>query len=428
MSRTRRVGPSPEVLSLLGRAIRCGSLTVRLPDGHDYRFGGGGGLSSVVTISDPDLFKRVLRDGDIGFGEAYAERWWDVADDDLVSLLGILFVNDLRAAFRGSWRAQMVVAAAMLRRNSARPSKENVHRHYDLSNEFFGLFLDGSMTYSCGYADALDVSLSQMQLNKYEIICRKLDLQPGDRLLDIGCGWGGLMIYATLTRGVTAVGVTLSGEQAAWARSWIARCGLIGRVDVRVLDYRAVNEVFDKVVSVGMFEHVGVEYHRTFVRHALDRLRPGGRALLHTIGTTGSRHPSPWLRKHIFPGVALPQLHDIARLVTECGGSVGHVDNWKVHYAETAQRWRQRFVANRSEIARLGFDEQFLRGWDFYLQLLEACFRYDCLQLYQVLFAGTRSWAVPLDLGFADFRSGRPAWPAEMLVGGEGDVASDGHR
>jgi cyclopropane-fatty-acyl-phospholipid synthase len=405
------------LLQMLEGAIQHGALTIRTPDGAVREFGDGQGLTAELTVARPELFERILREGDVGIGESYAEGWWEVADDDLVSLLGIFFTNDLRAAFRGNWRRQAAIAFAVVRqRNSIRAAKDNVHRHYDLSNEFFSAFLDESMTYSCGFMDSLDDSLSTMQLHKYEIICRKLDLQPGERLLDIGCGWGGLMIYAALTRGVNAVGVTLSGKQASWAQSWIDRCGLSARVEVRVQDYRSVEGEFDKVVSVGMFEHVGREHQRTFVHQSLSTLRPGGRVLLHTIGTTGRRTPSPWLRKHIFPGVALPHLNDIVELVTDCGGSVGHVDNWKLHYAATTARWRERFVANRAAIAELGFDEQFLRSWDFYLQLLQACFRYDSLQLYQVLYGGSRSWAAPTDLTFATFRSSPTTWPSGMFA------------
>jgi cyclopropane-fatty-acyl-phospholipid synthase len=243
-----------------------------------------------------------------------------------------------------------------------------------------------------------------MQLQKYELICRKLELQPGDRLLDVGCGWGGMLRYAARNYGVRGLGVTLSGEQAEWARQRIREDGLADRLEIRLQDYREVQGSFDKVVSVGMFEHVGKEYHATYMRKVHDLLRTGGIAVLHSIGSTGSTYPGPWLRKYIFPGTYLPGIGDFTGKAESTELKVVHLENLKPHYAETARLWKESLHAHREAIADLpGFgDERFFRQWDYFFQLLEGSFRFGDLQVYQMLLYKGEEWPVRRCFNFTE--------------------------
>jgi cyclopropane-fatty-acyl-phospholipid synthase len=224
-----------------------------------------------------------------------------------------------------------------------------------------------------------------------------------------------MLIFAAQHYGVAGAGVTLSSRQVDWSRRRISDLGLDGRLDVRLCDYRSVTGPFDKVVSVGMFEHVGRAYYSAFMRKVTEVLRPGGLALLHTIGTTGGRYPCAWLPENIFPGTVLPRIEDLTERTREAGGSVVHLENWKMHYAETTRRWKEQFRANRGRFALPGHvrREQFERTWDFYLQLLEANFRFGPLQLYQMLFVNGNCWNGPMNL---DFHIGERAG---SRVGGE---------
>jgi cyclopropane-fatty-acyl-phospholipid synthase len=356
------------------------------------------------VVHNNELYARLLRDSELGLGESYVDGWWDEENDRLVDLLAIIVTNNLKRRVGANPR----LAARFLYRGLAtlptrRASRGNAQFHYDLGNNFFRLFLDPSMTYSCGYQRSPGDSLYQMQIHKYERICRKLALAPGDRLVDIGCGWGGMLLYAAQNYGVRGLGVTLSAKQEDWARKRIAEAGLGRRVEVRLQDYRDVDGIFDKFVSIGMFEHVGREHHGAFMRKAKDLLRPGGIGLLHTIGTTGSRYPGRWLRTYIFPGTCLPRLEDLTAQMQRASLIIGHIEDWKLHYAETARRWSENLRVNRESILNLGaqYDERFLRMWRYYLQMLEAAFRFERLHLYQVLFCQGR-WTLPLHFDFTD--------------------------
>jgi cyclopropane-fatty-acyl-phospholipid synthase len=385
--------------------IQEGSLIVRDPDGRERTVGAAETTPHVrVSIHHRDLYGRLLRDSGLGLGESYVDGWWDMDSGRIVDLLALVHRNDITSRVRGDLRLKGRVLARHGRTLPTRArSRRNAQFHYDLGNEFFRLFLDESMTYSCAYQRQPDDTLHQMQMQKYDLICRKLDLQPDDRLIDLGCGWGAMLVYAAKNYGIQGLGVTLSTQQQAWARRWIAEEGLSRRLEVRLLDYRQITGTYDKLVSIGMFEHVGKRYFPAFMAKAHELLKPGGIGLLHTMGTAGSRYPGAWLSTHIFPGTCLPRLEDLAQQMRRADLVVGHIENWKLHYAETARHWHDNFHANRKRILALGgrYDERFLRAWTYYLQLLEAGFRHDVLQLYQVLFCQGYEWTLPLTFDFS---------------------------
>jgi cyclopropane-fatty-acyl-phospholipid synthase len=273
-------------------------------------------------------------------------------------------------------------------------SRQNVQHHYDLGNDFYQQFLDPTMTYSCGYQLQKTDSLEQMQRQKYELTCRKLALQPGESLIDIGCGWGGMLIYAAEHYGISGTGVTLSEPQARLARERIEQRGLSDRLKVVIADYREVQGQYDKFVSIGMFEHVGKGNFSTFMQKASDLLTANGIGLLHTIVTQSNERNGAWVDKYIFPGGYAPQLHELTQELWVAKLSVAHYENLKPHYAETLKRWAENFTNNRTTITSLDprYDERFLRMWYLYLQSFEASFRYGGLHVYQLLFYKGKQW------------------------------------
>lgn len=282
-------------------------------------------------------------------------------------------------------------------------SCKNVQHHYDLGNDFYQHFLDPTLTYSCGYRLHETDTLEQMQLQKYELICRKLDVQPGDSLIDIGCGWGGMLIYAAEHYGVTGTGITLSLEQAKLAQERVEKKGLSDRIKIIVKDYREIQGQYDKFVSIGMFEHVGQGNFATFMKAASELLKPHGTGLLQTVGTNSTERNGAWVDKYIFPGAYVPQLHEITRELMTAKLSVAHCESLKPHYAETLKQWRNNFASNRIKIASLSptYDERFLRMWDLYLQSFEAGFRYGGMQVYQCLFYKGKQWRLDTPLMFS---------------------------
>jgi cyclopropane-fatty-acyl-phospholipid synthase len=386
-------------------------LTVSNPQGETFQFGKDGSLPRLsLRVHNPKTYDRILTLGALGFCEAYMEGWLDEENDDIAGLIGLFHRNGVYTKAREKvtlpliWKVltQRLLTVPTLIQNS----RKNVQHHYDLGNDFYQHFLDPTLTYSCGYRIQETDSLEQMQLQKYELICRKLSLQPEDSLIDIGCGWGGMLIYAAERYGVYGTGITLSVEQAKLAQARIEHRGLTNQIKILISDYREVEGQYDKFVSIGMFEHVGKNSFATFMSKAAQLLKPSGMGLLHTIGTESNERNSAWVDKYIFPGGYAPQLHELVQELLVAKLTVAHCENLKPHYAETLNRWGQNFMQNRDQISTLAstYDERFLRMWHLYLQSFEASFRYGRTSIYQILFYPGTRWPLgtPLDFSSTD--------------------------
>jgi cyclopropane-fatty-acyl-phospholipid synthase len=307
--------------------------------------------------------------------------------------------------------------------NPVGAAQQHVAHHYDLSRKLFEQFLDESMQYSCAYFPHPDATLAEAQQAKMRHIASKLLLQPGQRLLDIGCGWGGLGIYLAKTAGVQVTGVTLSKEQHEIACARVKAAGLEGQVEFKLQDYRLEPGRFDRIVSVGMFEHVGLKHFPEFFAKVEELLVPGGVALLHAIGRRdGPGHTNAWLRKYIFPGGYSPALSEVLPVVERTGLWVTDIEILRLHYAETIRHWRANFARNRDAIARL-YDERFCRMWEFYLVGSELSFRYDHNMVFQMQLArGINAVPITRDYMF-DWERAEAARPKAQIIWDNGQAA-----
>jgi cyclopropane-fatty-acyl-phospholipid synthase len=386
--------------------ISQGNLTVTNPEGQVFHFGNAELTPALhLTIRNPDTYGRILAFGTLGFCEAYMDGWWDEENQNLVELIGLFYRDRVysKANARITPSLLFTVITQRLRTvpTQIQNSRENVQHHYDLGNEFYEKFLDPTLTYSCGYRVREADTLEQMQLQKYELTCRKLELKPGETLIDIGCGWGGMLMYAAEKYGISGTGITLSTEQAALAKQRIAERGLSDRIQITIADYREIDGQYDKFVSIGMFEHVGKGSFATFMEKAEALLKPGGIGLLHSIVTQSNERNGAWVDKYIFPGGYAPQLHELTQELWAAKLSVAHCENLKPHYAETMKRWAENFVANWDAIAALDsekYSDRFFRMWYLYLQSFQASFRYGGLHIYQLLFFKGKQWPLGMPL------------------------------
>ncbi len=399
--------PSLEKLSL--KSVFCDALagidsanfTVHFWDGSVRQFGNGSDFT--LYFKNKESLRKVLLDASLGFGEGYMNGDIEV-EGDLRQVVRIGLLSDplqekTRSSLFNSFKLNI------LQRNSKTVDKRSISHHYDLGNDFYRLWLDRKMLYSCAYFKSDSDSLEQAQLEKINLCCRKLQLQPNERLLDIGCGWGSLLITAAQQFGIHGVGITLSKEQLAYGRQQIAKEGVEDRVHLEYLDYRdlpKMNQTFDKVVSVGMFEHVGKANMKNFLENVRTVLRPDGLLLLHTIGKTVEEPTNNWIRKYIFPGCYLPDLGSILRNCTSLGLSFIDCENMRVHYSKTLDNWAERFEKNEARIRSM-FDDRFIRMWRFYLAGCSTVFRMGNMHLFQLLFSAgvrndlplTRDWMIP---------------------------------
>lgn len=338
---------------------------------------------ATIVINDRPTLWRLLRDRDVGFGEGYSAGRIEV-QGDLAAALEEVFQA------RRSLSDGPVVRA--LRRwlppNTRGRARANVHHHYDLGNEFYRLWLDERLVYTCAYFPTPDATLEAAQLAKMDLVCRKLRLRPGERVVEAGCGWGALALHMAQRYGVTVRAFNISTEQIAYARERAARAGLAGRVEFVDDDYRNISGTHDVFVSVGMLEHVGRAHHGTFGGVIHRALEPdGGRGLLHFIGRDRPAPLSAWIRRRIFPGAYPPTLSEVAlETLGSWGFSIVDVDNLRPHYAKTLQHWLARFEAAGDEVRRM-YDPAFVRTWRLYLAGAQAAFATGWMQLYQVVFA-----------------------------------------
>mgnify|MGYP006276633853 FL=1 len=386
---------------MMAQLIRKGRLTIEDLPGlgtRSYGPGGDGAPAVTVRLRDPALPRKILLGPELALGEAYMDGRLEIADDDLHGLLELLLRN--RASGARHWAVSLNLGLARLRRgmaqyNPAPRARANVAHHYDLSGELYDLFLDADRQYSCAYFRDPGMTLDEAQEAKKRHIAGKLLIEPGMRVLDIGCGWGGLALTLARDYGARVTGVTLSKEQHAVAVQRAEREGLAHRVEFRLQDYRKVRESFDRIVSVGMFEHVGVPHYRAFFDTVKARLAPDGVALIHTIGrVTPPGVTSPWIEKYIFPGGYVPAMSEMMAAVEPTGLWSADMEVWRLHYAETLRHWHDRFMANRDKAAAL-FDERFVRMWRYYLVACEQSFRFHRQVVFQLQLAH-RPDAVPI--------------------------------
>lgn len=361
----------------------------------------GAGAAAPGTIAlrvhHPRFFSRVLAGGNLGLGEAWMDGDFTLEAGSLADLLTLLLRSRLDERLRGGFRLALSMLAVRLR-NLFRGRAGNVRRHYDLGDELFETFLDPSGAYSCGYvADPAD-DLARMQENKFERICRKLRLSEGERLLDVGCGYGGLLLHAARRHGARGVGVTTSRRHFETGQARVAEAGLAARVRIELADYRALagRGPFDKVVTVGMMEHVPRREYGRFVGTIASLLAADGLGLIHTIGGNGpqNRH-DPFIQKYVFPGSGQPRLSEIAGALERHRLAVLDVENTIRHYGPTAERWLERFRANRGRLDPSRYDERFARMWEYYLSAAIAAARASDAALFQVLFARDRAVPMP---------------------------------
>jgi cyclopropane-fatty-acyl-phospholipid synthase len=387
----------------LSRLIRTGRLTVtglrREPVVLGAASPESADLDVVVRVKDRWTACRVAAWPDLYFGEAYMDGSLVVERGTLWDLLELCGRN---LAGR-PWRRfphllrQFGTAAARSahQMNSRRRARKNVAHHYDLSDVLFRNFLDADRHYSCAYFRSPSDTLEQAQAAKVMHIAAKLLLRPGMQVLDIGCGWGGLAIGLAKLTGAHVTGITLSKEQAAVAARRVEKAGLCDQVTVAVMDYRDVERTYDRIVSVGMFEHVGTAYYRTFFDKVAHLLADDGVALLHSIGRTdGPGMTGAWTRKYIFPGGYVPALSEVLPRVEQAGLWVTDIELLRLHYAETLRHWRERFLRNIDHV-RSAYDERFCRMWEFFLAGSEMGFRYGNLMVFQMQLA-RRVDAVPV--------------------------------
>jgi len=381
----------------LDRAITQGTLTLVLPDGTRHR--SGSGMPQITArITSPKALRRIALDPDLALGEAYMDRTLQILDGDIYDFLDLCLSNlrgRQKSRMRSVWQALRRLARPLALYNPVRRAERNVAHHYDLSDQLYELFLDADRQYSCAYYLSPDDTLEAAQAQKKRHIAAKLLLAPGQQVLDIGSGWGGLARTIARYAGANVTGLTLSREQLAYAAAQTEAAGLSDQVQFHLRDYRQETGRYDRIVSVGMFEHVGTGHYRTYFNTVAERLKDDGVALIHTIGmSSGPRAPGAWIKKYIFPGGYVPALSEIIPAIEKSGLIVTDIEVLRLHYAETLRAWRQRFLARRPQVAAL-YDERFCRMWEFYLAACEAGFRHNGLVVFQIQLA-KRNDAVPL--------------------------------
>jgi cyclopropane-fatty-acyl-phospholipid synthase len=379
----------------LRRFIRCGSLTVTTARGRTCTFGDGTGRPVAVRFASAAAQRAVLLDPELKLGEVYMDGTFVIERGSIAELLALLLRQERLGA--RNWTLPRLLRYLFRRLqqfNLRSRSRTNVAHHYDLDGRLYSLFLDGDQQYSCAYFERADQSLDDAQLAKKRHLAAKLRLTPGAAVLDIGCGWGGLALYLAEIAGARVTGITLSQEQYQRAQN---RAQERGRQDVtfKLLDYRDVGGRFDRIVSVGMFEHVGVSFYDSFFAKCAKLLADDGIVLLHTIGRYSPPGiTNPWIAKYIFPGGYIPALSEILRAIERAGLIVSDIEILQLHYAETLKAWRERFLAHRNEVVRL-YDQRFVRMWEFYLACSEMAFRLGEMVVFQIQMAKHKGLTPP---------------------------------
>ena len=374
--------------------LRRGTLDITLPDGRKFRCGGQeSGPSAEMTIHNYDFAWRLARGGDIGIAEAYLGREWDTPD--LTQFLYVFCVNhDLIQSMLGDKPlARMVqIVRHWFNRNTKRQARRNIYAHYDIGNKFYSAWLDPSMTYSSALFEDGTNDLTAAQNNKYRRLAEAINLQPGQKVLEIGCGWGGFAEFAAKNYGVNVVGLTISTEQRDFARKRIQSAGLSDKVEIRFQDYRDETGQYDRIASIEMIEAVGEQFWPQYFTQLRDRLKPGGLAGIQTITIqdrffNAYRREVDFIQRYVFPGGMLPSPQILKSLGEKFGVPVIRERIFGEDYAKTLATWRDNFRAAWPNLIPLGFDERFRRLWEYYLAYCEAGFLSGNIDVRQVVFA-----------------------------------------
>lgn len=381
---------------LLKPLVRSGSLTVIDATGRRWHFGERDAAvppdehPATVRLTDRSLHWKLALNPGLHAGEAFMDGTLRVEQGTIYDVLSCILRNGRNAPLGPMGHVRKLAKGAQRlwqQSNPVRRAEKNVAHHYDLSDRLYDLFLDKDRQYSCAYFSRPGMSLEEAQAAKKRHIVAKLLLKPGHRVLDIGCGWGGLALEIARSADVHVTGITLSKEQLAVARRRAAEAGLDRKVRFELQDYRSETGTFDRIVSVGMFEHVGVPHYPAFFAKIDDLLAPDGVALVHSIGRSdGPGTTSPWLRKYIFPGGYSPALSEVLAPLERSGLLSTDIEILRLHYAETLRHWRRRFLANQDKLGDL-YDDRFKRMWEFYLAACELAFRYQGHMVWQLQLA-----------------------------------------
>ena len=387
---------------LLDRAlkfvVRTGSLRVTGPDGKHYVYGDGTGDPVHFRVTTHEAARRIAIDADLYLGECYMDGTLEVIDCTIYDVLALLMAN--AEANKMPKVAQLLYKLRIAKKrldqyNPVGKAKDNVAHHYDLSGGLYDLFLDLDRQYSCAYFESPDASLEDAQLAKKRHLAAKMMIKPGMRVLDIGSGWGGLGLYLAEVCGADVTGVTLSEEQHKLSNERAAQRGVADRAQFLLKDYRHLDQPFDRIVSVGMFEHVGVGHYPEFFAKCRALLKDDGVAVLHSINRSdGPGATSAWIKKYIFPGGYIPALSEVLPHIEKARLYTTDVEILRLHYAETLREWSKRFGSHRNRAKEI-YDERFCRMWEYYLASSECAFRYAGMNNFQIQFARSQH-ALPL--------------------------------
>jgi len=386
------------VLDMLTK-MEKGRLIITLPSGESFSIGDGVGISANIEIRNENFFKRCVLFGDIGFGEAYVDGDWET--DNISNVIKWFLLNIENApGISGSNAKTFALNLLKLwnkishwkNANDLSGSKKNISKHYDLNNDFFASFLDSTMTYSSAYFKEEGLSMQQAQLEKYKRLCEQLKLKSSDHVLEIGSGWGGNAIYMAKNYGCKVTSVTISEEQLKLAQEKVEKENLSDRIKIELLDYRKLEGQFDKIISIEMLEAVGDEFMDVYFKKCHELLKKDGILALQVITCPDSRYQSlrkgvDWIQKHIFPGTLLPSVGRINQAINSTGDlTLIDLKELGLHYAKTLAIWKEQFNKNISEIKKLGFDDKFIRKWNYYFSYCEAAFSMRNINVMQLVY------------------------------------------
>jgi cyclopropane-fatty-acyl-phospholipid synthase len=391
--------------TVLSHMIKTGDLTVTDSSGARSQYGDKTGVPVHIHFKTKHAERAVALDPELKLAECFMDGEIDFLDGDIYTLLQIVFENTGPTVAIEPWMKALAKLRILFRRfqqmNTIARSSDNIKSHYDLSGELYDLFLDPDKQYSCAYFEKPNATLAEAQLAKKRHIAAKLLVKEGDNVLDIGCGWGGMGLYLARHLKANVTGVTLSEEQHGIANQRALDEGLSDRAKFELTDYRNIDDKFDRLVSVGMFEHVGVGHFAEYFQHVARLMKPDGVFLLHAIGRSdGPGATNPFIRKYIFPGGYIPALSEVLPHIEKAGLYVTDIEILRLHYAETLKAWREAFMANR-ERAKALYDERFCRMWEFYLAASESAFRWQNMMVFHIQIAH-RQESVPLTRNYIE--------------------------